>query len=132
MPAKNIVIGQKVDAAKVQRAKELRRNMTPAERTLWQHLRANRLGGFHLRRQQIIDGFIVDFYCHKAGLVIEVDGPIHDKQQPEDSRREAALAKRGLRIVRFKNESVMNHLPQVLAEILKTLESSTPSQMGRG
>jgi very-short-patch-repair endonuclease len=55
------VIGQKVDSALRQRAKELRREMTAEEKILWQHLRANRLHGFHFRRQQIIDGFIVDF-----------------------------------------------------------------------
>lgn len=66
MPTRNIVIGQKVDQAKVERAKELRKNLTPEERILWQRLRANRLDGWHFRRQQIIDGFIVDFYCHKA------------------------------------------------------------------
>ncbi len=78
MGKKNIVTGQRVKKEKLERAKELRRNMTPAERRLWNELRANRLGGWHFRRQQIIDGFIVDFYCHKAGLIIEVDGPIHD------------------------------------------------------
>ena len=73
----NIVIGQKVNSDKVQRAKELRRQMTPEENILWQYLRANRLHGLHFRRQQIIDGFIADFYCHASRLVIEVDGKIH-------------------------------------------------------
>ena len=71
MPAKNIVTGQKVNRSKVQYAKELRRNMTEEEKILWRHLRANRLHGFHFRRQQIIGKFIVDFYCHAAGLVVE-------------------------------------------------------------
>ena len=56
------------------------------------------------RRQQVVPGFIVDFYCHKAGLVIEVDGDIHDLQQDEDARREKALRELGLRIVRFRND----------------------------
>ena len=73
MPVKYIIPGQKVTKEKLQRAKELRRDMTPAEKLLWQELRANKLG-VHFRRQQIIVGFIVDFYCHKAALVIEVDG----------------------------------------------------------
>ena len=51
--------------------------MTPWERKLWFHLRTNRLGGFHFRRQQIIDGVIVDFYCHALRLVEEVDGSGH-------------------------------------------------------
>ncbi len=73
----NIVIGQKVSPSKVERTKEFRRQMTPEEKILWQRLRANRLNGLHFRRQQIIDGFIVDFYCHSAGVVVEVDGEIH-------------------------------------------------------
>jgi len=77
MPLKNIVTEQKVSKEKLQRAKELRREMTPAEKILWEELRANKLG-VHFRRQQVIAGFIVDFYCHRAGLVVEVDGDIHD------------------------------------------------------
>ena len=72
MPVKNIVTNQKVTAQKLQRAtpalaggarEELRREMTPAEKILWEELRANKLG-VHFRRQQVIQGFIVDFYCH--------------------------------------------------------------------
>ena len=95
--------------------------MTPAERILWNNLRANRLEGWHFRRQQIIDGFIVDFYCHKAELVIESDGPIHDQQEIEDNERTKVLTKRGLRVVRFTNHKVMNDLPQVLKSILSEL-----------
>ena len=82
MPVKNIIPGQRVKKEKLQRARELRRDMTPAEKILWQELRSNKLG-IHFRRQQIIAGFIVDFYCHKGGLVVEVDGDIHDLQQEE-------------------------------------------------
>ena len=96
MPVKNIIPGQKVTKEKLQRAKELRRDMTPTEKTLWNELRANKLG-VHFRRQQVIAGFIVDFYCHKASLVIEVDGDIHDLQREEDARREKASSELGLR-----------------------------------
>jgi very-short-patch-repair endonuclease len=71
--------------------------MTPAEKFLWDELRAKKLG-VHFRRQQVIAGFIVDFYCHRAALVIEVDGDIHDLQKEEDERREKALSEMGLRI----------------------------------
>jgi len=60
-----------------------------------------------LRAGASVAGFIVDFYCHKAGLVIEVDGDIHDLQQEEDARREKVLREMGLRIVRFRNEEVV-------------------------
>jgi very-short-patch-repair endonuclease len=66
---------------------------------------------------QVIQGFIVDFYCHKAALVIEVDGDIHDLQQEEDARREKALTELGLRIVRFRNDEVARDLSAVVGKI---------------
>lgn len=117
---RNIVIGQKVTSAKVQRAKELRRDMTPEERILWQHLRANRLHGFHFRRQQIIKGFITDFYCHGAKLVIEVDGGIHQRQVEYDTNRDEVSIGRGLRILRISNEEIRQNIDDVLTRILKS------------
>ena len=119
MSLKNIVTNQKVVKAKLQRAKELRQDMTPAEKVLWDELRANKLG-VHFRRQQVIAGFIVDFYCHIAALVIEVDGDIHDLQQEEDARREKALSELGLRVVRFRNDEVTKNL-LVVVEKIKSL-----------
>lgn len=117
MGAKNIIVGQKVDDVKVQRAKELRREPTDEEKLLWQYLRKNRLGGFHFRRQQVIQGFIVDFYCHKAGLVVEVDGGVHEDQIEYDLERDKVLEGLDLRIIRVKNEEIQNNLQSVLAVI---------------
>src|SRR5215510_6030759 len=108
MPVKNIIPGQRVTQEKQQRARELRREMTPAEKLLWQQVRAKKLG-VRFRRQQVIQGFIVDFYCHKAALVVEVDGDIHDLQQEEDARREKVLIEMGLRIIRFKNDEILKN-----------------------
>jgi very-short-patch-repair endonuclease len=116
MPVKNIIPGQHVTKEKLHRARELRRDMTPAEKLLWQEVRAKKLG-VHFRRQQIIAGFIGDFYCHKAALVIEVDGDIHDLQQEEDARREKVLGEMGLTMVRFRNEDVIQDLPTVVGRI---------------
>jgi very-short-patch-repair endonuclease len=116
MPVKNIIPGQRVTKEKLVRAKELRREMTPAEKILWDEIRANKLG-VHFRRQQVIAGFIVDFYCHKAALVVEVDGDIHDLQQEEDARREKVLNELGLRIVRFRNDKVVRELSAVVGKI---------------
>jgi very-short-patch-repair endonuclease len=120
MPAKNIIPGQKVSREKQQRSRELRHDVTPAEKLLWHELRANKLG-VHFRRQQVISGFIVDFYCHKADLVVEVDGDIHDLQKEEDIRRENTLKELGLRVIRFRNEEVLNNLPSVLENIRKQI-----------
>ena len=71
----------------------------------------------HLKHTQIIQGFIVDFYCHKAALVVEVDGDIHDLQQEEDARREKALSELGLRVVRFRNDEVVRDVSAVVGRI---------------
>ncbi|MBV6397205.1 MAG: hypothetical protein HFACDABA_02813 [Anaerolineales bacterium] len=92
--------------------------MTPAEkpRSVWQEVRAKKLG-IRFRRQQVIAGFIVDFYCHRAALVVEVDGDIHDLQQEEDERREKVLREMGLRIVRFGNDEMMRERSAVVGKI---------------
>lgn len=133
MDKKVIIIGQNVTPEKREKARELRQNMTPAERLLWQKLRANRLDGWHFRRQQIIAGFIVDFYCHRASLVIEVDGPVHNTQQEADAEREAVLAGHGLAVLRFTNSQVMNNMEQVLREIRRFFPTpQPPPNMGGG
>ena len=113
----NIVVGQRVDATKVARSKELRREMTPAEARLWEHLRARRLHNIRFRRQQIVFGFIADFYCHDAGLIVEVDGPVHEEQQGYDSNRDALLRQAGFEVVRFTNDEVFTTLDGVLTRI---------------
>jgi len=114
---RNIVIGQNVTSAKVERAKELRKQMTAEEKILWQYLRANRLNGFHFRRQQIINGFIADFYCHAAKLVIEVEGEIHKQQAEYDAECDKVLSPRGFRLLRIKNAEVRKNIDDVLLDI---------------
>lgn len=127
-----IVRGQKIDSTKKRLSKEFRSEMTPAERVLWQSLRRNQLKGFHFRREQIIDGFIVDFYCHAAGLVIEVDGSVHDDQRQHDAERESILVGRELRVIRFRNEEVLGNLQDVLRRIAENLTPQPPSLEGKG
>jgi len=114
---KNIVIGQKDKPSLVQRAKELRRNMTPEEQILWEQLRTNQVGGFHFRRQHVIGGYIVDFYCHRARLVVEVDGGVHTKQVIYDEERDSSLRQRMLRIMRFSNTEIQQDISSVLEMI---------------
>ena len=120
---RNIVIGQKITSIKLQRSKQLRRNMTLEEKIIWQHLRANRLQGFHFRRQQIIDGFIADFYCHPTALVLEIDGKIHENQIEYDAQRDKVLSARGLRLLRIKNEEIRDNIDKVLKRILQACET---------
>jgi very-short-patch-repair endonuclease len=118
MPQKFIVRGQRVTRDKIALAKEMRSNMTRAEKILWQSLRANRLGGWHFRRQQILLGYIVDFYCHAASLVVEADGEIHKSQQDADQERDAVLEGKGFKVVRFRNHEIEHDLNNVLLKIL--------------
>ncbi len=98
--------------------------MTRAEGILWEHLRSNRLNGVHFRRQQVIDGRIVDFYCHRHGLVIELDGSVHDNQEKEDSIRDAKLSERRLHVIRFRNQEVLHDLDGVLRRIAEVCISN--------
>ena len=125
MPPKNIVIGQKVSPEKVARAEELRQDMTPTEKILWAQLRTNRLDGLHFRRQQVIAGFIVDFYCHAAGLAVELDGPFHANQVEYDRERDRVLKEIGVRVLRFRNEEVLENLEAVLTTIRMACQSKT-------
>ena len=100
-------------------AEVLRKNMTPAEVELWEALKGNKLNGVKFRRQHPISQFIVDFYCHKYRLVIELDGSVHDleDQKERDEGRESMLKDLGLIVIRFSNMEVKNNLNQVLATI---------------
>ncbi len=113
-----IVRGQRIESAVADRARELRRDMTPEEAILWNALRTNRLGGYHFRRQQVIDRFIVDFYCHSAGLVEELDGDIHQQQVNYDIERDRVIPARGLEVLRIPNDCINSNLPGVLKTIL--------------
>ncbi len=104
-------------------ARNLRRGMTLAEKRLWQCLRSSRLDGFHFRRQQVIDGFVADFYCHGAGLVVELDGPIHERRADYDAERDRILGSRGLVVMRIANHRVIQELDAVRQEILRVARS---------
>ena len=103
------------------RAHELRQQMTLAETKLWQRLKARRLG-VHFRRQQIIAGYIADFYCHSAHLVVEGDGEMHQQQKEYDLVRDQSFQGMGLRVVRFYNEEVLTDTEGVVRQIKALLE----------
>jgi very-short-patch-repair endonuclease len=116
-PVRGVIVGRRTDAAKVQRARELRRAMTPAEARLWAQVRGNQVRGLHFRRQQVLAGFIVDFYCQAAALVVEVDGAIHAAQADYDAARDAILIAQGLHVLRIPNADIARDLPGVVARI---------------
>lgn len=101
----------------------LRACETETEKLLWQRLNKNQLCGFRFKRQHPIAHFVVDFYCHKAKLVIELDGEYHNKkeQQRYDDNRTEILAGLGLRILRFSDENVIQNIDGVVETIKKNL-----------
>lgn len=110
------------------RAKTLRNRLTPAERKLWLHLCKNQLAGYKFRRQHPIKYWIVDFYCHAAKLVLELDGSIHNipEQRAYDARRTEHLESLGLRVIRFDNEMVYYSIEEVLEEVRRVLKEGPP------
>ena len=98
---------QSVEADKLSFAKRLRHEMTAAERILWKALRRNAVDGFHFRRQQVIGGHIVDFYCDAAKLAIELDGGVHEDQWKYDEARDGKISRAGVRVLRISNEAML-------------------------
>lgn len=97
-------------------ARFMRKNPTKPEQVLWNALKNSQLKGYKFRRQHPLDQFIVDFYCHEAKLVVEVDGGYHEtsEQKEKDEGRTFELEKFGIRTVRFSNDEVLNDLKSVL------------------
>lgn len=96
-------------------AKVLRKNMTDAEKILWGYLKA-KPNGIKFRRQHPMGIYIVDFYCHKLKLVIELDGSIHDDAQTKlnDEVRQKFIEEDEITVIRFKNEEILNDIKNVL------------------
>jgi very-short-patch-repair endonuclease len=110
--------------------RELRQQETPAEKTLWKHLRNRSLSNKKFLRQcpisvqSTIKGhiyYIPDFYCHEAKLVIEADGPIHNLKKDYDKNRDEVLSALGLTILRFENDEILNDIKSVLTKIRQNL-----------
>ena len=106
-------------------ARDLRRNLTDAERALWRHLRQRQIAGLKFRRQHPIDHYILDFVCLEARLVIELDGGQHADRQGEEQERTAWLKARGYRVLRFWNTQVLGNPEGVLELILRAVAGST-------
>jgi len=120
------------------KARELRKNLTEAERTLWKYLRLRQFDGNKFRRQQPIGKYIVDFVCFEKKLIVEVDGGQHNEQVIYDSERNEWLKKQGFRILRFWNNQVLKEIDGVEGGIMEALSSysytphlNPPPQGGR-
>jgi very-short-patch-repair endonuclease len=97
----------------------LRSNLTPAEAELWKYIKNGQLFGRKFRRQHSIANFILDFYCPSERLAIELDGQVHYHLAAEsaDQERDLALQNLTIKVIRFENKDVFNHLDAVLLQI---------------
>ena len=101
------------------RRRDLRAALTPAEARLWAHLQNRQLDGRKFRRQHSVGPYVLDFYCPRGRLAIELDGAAHDHEQAvqRDEARTRYLASLGIKVVRFENRDVMSNLEGVLQVI---------------
>ena len=107
----------------IDRAKELRHNLTFGERLIWDHIKSRQINNCKFRRQQEFGPYFLDFYCYEIKLAIEIDGDVHalPDQIAHDSIREKYLAKHGLKILHVNNSD----LPKLLEPILEEIYSLT-------
>jgi very-short-patch-repair endonuclease len=104
-----------------ERARELRKNLTDAEKKLWAYLRGNKLHGIKFRRQHALGNYIVDFCAIKQKLIIELDGSQHLDQGEYDLERTRYLSEQGYRVLRFWNDQVLKDINGVVIVIENAL-----------
>ena len=104
-----------------ERARELRKGQTEAEKLLWKHIRNRQLSGYKFRRQYPVGHYIVDFVCLSIQLIIELDGSQHMNNESYDERRTQYLNARGFKVVRFWNNDILIQTDSVLEALSLTL-----------
>lgn len=108
-------------------ARQLRTHSTLSEVLLWNHIKQKRAYGLDFDRQKIIGNYIVDFYCAKLNLVLEIDGCSHDDKQKYDAQRDEYLRKLGLTIIHIDDLDVKNNMAQVLYSIERFISNHYPA-----
>ncbi len=108
----------------IAQSRYMRANPTPAEALLWSKLRKRRLGGYRFLRQRVFGPYIVDFYCAQLNLIIEIDGPIHQRQKEDDENRTCILESMGKHVIRFTNQQIFEDIDEVL-RIIQTNSKNT-------
>jgi very-short-patch-repair endonuclease len=104
------------------RARSLRREMTEAEKRVWEAIRRDQCDGLRFRRQEVLGQYIADFYCPARKLVLEIDGSSHDGSEAQcydRERTESLFEARGLRVVRLRNEAVLKATPHQIRQAIR-------------
>jgi very-short-patch-repair endonuclease len=110
--------------------KNLRKKVTPAEAVLWKYIKSEKLEGIKFRRQYSVNNYILDFYCPKFKLAIELDGAHHFSEEGiiNDSERDEYLKSVGIKVLRFENDLIMKRLETVLSIILEEIQKTPLSR----
>ena len=109
----------KMDHIKKTFARNLRRESTPEEDKIWNALRNRKFLNCKFRRQHVIEGFVVDFYCKRLRLAIEVDGKIHDRQKEYDELRQRLIEEEGIKFIRVTNEEINKDINILFIKIIE-------------
>ena len=111
-------------------AQELRKNTTFSERLLWKYLKGRQIRGYQFSRQKPIMNYIVDFYCSKLNLIIEIDGESHNDKLEYDTQRENNLKANGFKILKFDGHFVIKDITETLemieSKIVEIERKTTP------
>ena len=110
-------------------ARNLRNNSTLAEVLLWDKLKQRKMSGYQFLRQRPIKDYIVDFFCHKLNLVVEIDGDSHEGKIIKDKIRQKKLEEMGLTVLRFGDHAVKTHIEGVLNTIAYWIEENPPNPL---
>ena len=114
-------------------ARILRKEQTKAERLIWELIRGRKFMGLKFRRQHVIEGFVLDFYCRELKLGIEIDGGIHLKRKEYDRLRQEIVESEGINIIRIKNQEIANNKRSILNKIKEVIANQPlPLSLGEG
>jgi very-short-patch-repair endonuclease len=115
---------QKINPKKLELAREFRKNPTEGEDAVWQMLRNRQIKNLKWRRQQVICGYIADFYCAELNVVLEIDGSVHDSEDAKkyDEYRTSVFASKGIKTFRLRNEDCdRQHLIELMEHIINSV-----------
>jgi very-short-patch-repair endonuclease len=114
-------------------ARTLRKGQTKAEKIVWELLRKRKFKYLKFRRQHVIEGFVIDFYCHELRLGVEVDGGIHLKRKDYDRLRQEVIESEGIKIIRVLNNELIGTREMALKKLEEIIvHQSIPLPLGEG
>jgi very-short-patch-repair endonuclease len=107
-------------------ARQLRKDETKAEKLVWETIRNRKFRGFKFRRQHVVQGFVLDFYCQEVKLGIEIDGAVHYKRKDYDRLRQDIIESKGINVIRIKNRDILNDKSSILKKMRKSIANQLP------